>query len=100
LLFAAGSSEHSVATISLDGWAQNFGRRLISAPCRSDEGVQSFRLRRLQSKTCLGAEFTMRPGPNLHDGLLSKMPFLLFEEAANRLKNRDKRGRLLDSLDL
>lgn len=42
----------------------------------------------------------MRPGPNLHDGLLSKMPFLLFEEAANRLKNRDKRGRLLDSLDL
>lgn len=48
----------------------------------------------------LGAELTMRPGPNPHDGPLSKMPFLLVAEPAIRPRSRDKCGRQLDSLVL
>ena len=53
-----------------------------------------------KAKTCLGAELTMRPGPNLHDGPPSKMPFLLVAEPAIRPRSRGKCGRQLDSLVL
>ena len=46
------------------------------------------------------SELTMKPGPNLHDGPLSKTPFLLVAEPAIRPGSRGKCGRLIDSLVL
>jgi hypothetical protein len=57
-------------------------------------------LRRLQTKSRVGDDLTMRAGPNPHDGPHLRMPFLLVAEPANRPRSRGKCGRLPDSLVL